>query len=123
MLHFTPEPQSAHFYIQSYEPGSIIINQQTFHHSVIIFKNTCLVWEVNNFQDLTREHLQTLLNYPADVILLGTGAKQIFLPPTLQQEIQKQNRPLDIMSSKMAALTYNLLAQESRDPLLALMIN
>ena len=123
MLHFAPEQQTAFYYIQNYSPGCLTVNHQEIHHSLIIFRDKMIPWSINTFEEMTLESLKPLFDYSADVILLGTGERQFFLPHTLSQEIEKYGRSIDLMSSQMAALTYNLLAQESRNPLLALIIS
>jgi uncharacterized protein len=48
------------------------------------------------------------------VVLLGTGAEQIFIAPELLQAFYREGIGVEVMSTLAAARTYNILAAEER---------
>ncbi|HEY9279381.1 MAG TPA: Mth938-like domain-containing protein [Eoetvoesiella sp.] len=61
---------------------------------------------------------------PADapeVILVGTGLKQQFLPPEVTQSLLKMGIGIETMSTQAAARTYNILMAEGRRVIAALL--
>jgi uncharacterized protein len=55
------------------------------------------------------------------VILLGTGSRQRFPPPALLMPALRNGIGVEVMDSRAAARTYNVLLGEGREVLLALL--
>ena len=61
---------------------------------------------------------------PADapqIVLIGTGARQIFLPATLVQPLNRLGIGVETMDTQAAARTYNILMNEGRRVVAALL--
>ncbi|NLY65669.1 MAG: hypothetical protein GX070_12075, partial [Alcaligenaceae bacterium] len=58
-----------------------------------------------------------------DVLLIGTGKKQVFLPPQIQEALLRARIGIECMDSQAAARTYNVLMSEGRNVAVALLLN
>ena len=56
-----------------------------------------------------------------EFLLLGTGATQVFPPPTLRRACEEAGLGLEVMTTGAAARTYNVLLAEKRAVAAALM--
>ncbi len=111
------------YFVKRYEPGIVWLStHETFTSSILLTPESCTLWPVQVFEDLTPDALKQLLNLESDVILLGTGLQQKFLPPTLLQLLTHHQKTIEVMNSKAACRTYNLLASEGRQAVLGLVV-
>ncbi|MCH9807706.1 MAG: hypothetical protein K0U74_08250 [Alphaproteobacteria bacterium] len=73
-------------------------------------------WEASSMADVSLDTLGLLLKDAGEieVLLLGTGAKQIFPGPELRQALQDHGIAVEAMATGAAARTYNVLLGEQR---------
>jgi uncharacterized protein len=77
---------------------------------------TCLTdWPVTCVNDITEATLDTLIALKPELIALGTGTTQQFLPAHLIAYLQKSGVACEAMHNNAAASTYNMLASDGRD--------
>ena len=92
-------------------------------HSLIIgTRGERLPWHCPSFAALTAEHLAQLAELPAEVLLLGSGQRNRFVPAPWLRPLVQQNRGLETMDTAAACRTYNVLASEGRHVLAALLL-
>lgn len=79
-------------------------------------------------QDVARDPLAFLDDAPAalppdapEVVLIGTGARQVFLSPDVIQPLIKLGIGVETMTTQAAARTYNILMSEDRHVLALLL--
>ncbi|KAI0638500.1 DUF498-domain-containing protein [Trametes polyzona] len=65
-------------------------------------------WKSEHF-----EIFETVVPKP-EILLLGTGERVEMLPPALRQYLTKVGVQIDVMNTRNACSTYNLLAEEGR---------
>lgn len=65
-------------------------------------------------QDLNEQSFQAALDDGAEVIIVGTGAKQQFLPPRTAAALAARGVGLECMSTAAACRTFMLLTAEGR---------
>ncbi|SIN91865.1 Uncharacterized conserved protein, contains Mth938-like domain [Sulfurivirga caldicuralii] len=82
-------------------------------------KHLCPDWGVSAFSDLSEQDIDALLALKPDVILLGTGEHQQFLPPQLLQRCHAAGVGVEVMDSAAACRTFNVMTTEDRPVLLA----
>jgi len=103
--------------IESYGEGRFIVSGTGHKGSLIVTPECVLAWPVTNFAGATPESLAVLtqLAEPVELLLLGSGANQVFLRPALRQAF-KDNLGLAVecMASGAACRTYNVLMNEGR---------
>jgi len=56
-----------------------------------------------------------------DILLVGTGSRQIFVPPAVRQAVRARGPVVDVMDTGAACRTYNLLVAEGRQVVAALL--
>ena len=113
---------SGEFAIESYQAGEILVNGQCYRHSVIITPHSCTPWEIEDIAELQSEHLDFIAEKNPDILLLGTGETQVFPPMQLYGELISLGIGVEIMHSAAAARTYNLLLDEERDVIAAIIV-
>lgn len=80
-------------------------------------------WAPRKLADVSVEALDTLLAADPEIILVGTGAKVLLLPPALQAHVMRRRCGIECMNNGAAARTYNVLLGEGRAVLAAFLID
>ncbi|HBH36601.1 MAG TPA: hypothetical protein DDW45_09820 [Gammaproteobacteria bacterium] len=114
--------QSGGFTIGSYLPGEIQVNGQRYQHSVIVTPKSCTLWKIERIEELQAEHFSFITQQQPDILLLGTGETQQFPPMQHYAELLSLGIGVEIMHSAAAARTYNLLLDEERDVIAAIIV-
>lgn len=116
------EPNRGQYQIQNYFPGKLIINNQVYEHSLIITQTELINWEPQKFQNLKPEDFDEIYKLKPEIILLGTGEKQEFLPASLMQKLAAKKLSVEVMNTHAACRTFNVLVSEGRNVAAALII-
>ena len=134
-----PEIIKSKFTITGYGSNFIEVNKVPYSSSCIV--STSIepnLWKPTSIKSITKADLEELLSFDPDVVILGTGSKHQFLPLDLQT-LRKKNNDDDIsflekdnnltncisiesMSTNAACRTFNILAAEGRNVVVALII-
>jgi uncharacterized protein len=122
-MKFTEHRDSNVYMIKHYEPGCVKINQQVLRESCFL-SQTKLVenWDCESFERLNSDALTPMLALKPEVILLGTGETQRFPHPELFQYCAQHGIGLEVMNNLAACRTFNVLATEDRNVVLALIL-
>ena len=111
------------FRIRSFEPGKLLVNEQTYTNSVIIYQKTLEPdWKPQQFTDLKPEHFKHLENSGQKLIIVGTGERQQFPHISLYAKLLTEGIVLEFMSTKKACHTFNILMAENRQAACALLL-
>jgi len=116
---------SEHPTVRHYSPGELRIGGSTYGHSLIITpQQGARPWEPQDFDSLQLEHLKALLEFDPrpELILLGTGATQRFLPREYMAPLINARIGVEVMTSAAAARTWNVVLGENRQALAAILI-
>ena len=123
------DPLVAAYTFTGYGNRHVEINRQAWAQSVIVQTDAApLAWRPTSVSGITSDDLHGLLETQAEVILLGTGDRQIFLDPSLIAPLSMSRGPqglpigLEVMSTQAACRTFNLLAAEGRRVVAAVVI-
>ena len=73
---------------------------------------------ISSVAELTAAHVEKLLVDAPEVVLLATGARLQFPNPEVRAAFARRGLGLEVMDTRAAAYTYNVLLQEQRDVLL-----
>ena len=79
-------------------------------------------WAPAGFAALTEEDFVALLQHDPELVLLGTGAVQRFPHPRLLQALSKARVGVEVMDTRAACRTFNILVAEDRRAVAALII-
>ena len=121
-MKFSPERIDAQS-ISGYGPGWVAVAGEKIESSVILgAKGLRESWNVQSFEQLGPEHFAYLATLDAEVMLLGTGERTRFAPPKWLAPLYARRIGLESMDSFAACRTYNILAGEGRNVVVALII-
>jgi len=103
------------YLVEGYEPGRIQIDGRIFNVGLILSPRRIVPdWGPAQAEDLTLTHLEALLALEPQVILLGTGARQVFPPFALLASALTRGIGIEVMDTGAACRTYNILMGEGR---------
>ena len=118
------DPQSSLNTITGYGLGYIEVNSKAYSQAIIIQpEGEITTWPVNTFADLSLENLASLCAFKPELIIIGTGKKQQFLKPELIKPLIFAKIGFEIMGSQAACRTYNILMNEGRQVLAAILLD
>lgn len=130
--------------VTAYGQDYIQINRVTYQHAVYFAPEGAIhEWQVQGVADITEHELRKIAglddNTPLDpmalldgrpaqkpddapeVLLIGTGLKQHFLPVSVTQALLTLGIGVEVMTTQAAARTYNILMAEGRRVVAALL--
>ena len=109
--------------ITGYDLNWVEVNQVRHQSSLIVTPDQLLLeWSVKTIKDINENSFEAIKFLDIEIILLGTGNTQEHLEPKLLEYFSKKNIAIESMSNQSACRTYNILANEERKVLLALML-
>jgi len=109
--------------ITGYDLNWVEVNQERHHSSLIVTPTQLLLeWPVKSIKDIKENSFEAIESLNVEIILLGTGNIQEHLEPRLLEYFSKKNMAVESMNNQSACRTYNILANEERKVLLALML-
>lgn len=104
-----------HNRIRAYSPGQFVINQATYHCSLIVTPERIITdWPPTRFEELSAADLTTLIALDPELIVLGTGPRLRFPTPAHTQPMVEANIGFEVMDTAAACRTYNILMGEGR---------
>jgi uncharacterized protein len=107
--------------ITGYGEGYVMVNGERRASSVVVLPDRIEQWSAAAFDTLTAEDFAFLKGLGAEIVLLGTGAKQRFPHPRLTAELARAGIGLEVMDLQAACRTYNILVAEERKVAAALL--
>jgi len=109
--------------IKAYGAGSIQVNETVYDRDLIVMPESIeSEWVSAPIAELTADHFAAVHDYAPEILLLGTGRRQIFPPARLMAELGRQGMGLEGMDTAAACRTYNVLMSEDRRVAAALMM-
>ncbi len=122
-MKFAEDHNDTLYKITSYEPQGIYINGRLFERSVLLSPTAVIDdWEPKVYSELDAHHLVPFYDLKPEVILLGTGEKQIFPKPEILRALAKERIGFEIMDTHAACRTFNIIMAEGRSVVAALFI-
>lgn len=123
MPSLTLDDNSASYQIRAYQPGTIKVNDKTLTSSIIISPTELIEnWPPQTIQEITPSSLQRVAELRPDILLIGTGSTQVFLPTEIYGELINLGIGVECMDTGAACRTYNALSSENRNVMAALLI-
>jgi uncharacterized protein len=119
----TLDDNHAAYQIRAYQPGSIQINDQILHKSLIVTPNKLIQdWPPQTFSELSSEHLAIIIDLSPAIVLIGTGSTIQFPNAAIYGDLINAGIGVEIMDTHAACRTYNALTAEDRNVVAALVI-
>jgi uncharacterized protein len=109
--------------ITGYGPGWVGVNGEKITHSVIIGSGgERIAWNAQRFDDLDARHFEQVASVSAEVAIFGSGSRIRFPRPAWLRPLIDKHVGLETMDTAAACRTYNILAQEGRSVVVALLL-
>jgi len=109
--------------ITAHGPGWVGVQADRIEHSVVIgSRGQRLPWNCERFEDLGPEHFAQLAEQGCEVVIFGSGQKLRFPQPAWLRPLIAKRIGVETMDTAAACRTYNILAQEGRDVIVALLL-
>jgi uncharacterized protein len=122
-MKFTLDRPGTLHVVRGYAPGRLRIGEREFARSVIVSAATLIEdWRPQHIGELSSADLEPVLALAPQVLLLGSGARQVFPAPELLASLYAARIGFEIMDTAAACRTYNVLVGEGREVAAALMI-
>lgn len=122
-MQLTLDKPLGNYQIRSYQMGNIQVNDQHFHHSIIVSPYQLINdWPPQTLIEMTAEHVEIILNLNPDVVLLGSGTTFSFPDTNVLAGFYQQQIGIEVMDTGSACRTYNVLAAEGRQVVAALLV-
>lgn len=103
------------FLLRGADGSQALVNDRRLTGSFVLAPDHLIdTWPVSDARALTADDLAPLLALEPEVILLGTGATQVFPPAAVMAACLSRGVGLEAMTNAAAARTFNVLASEGR---------
>ncbi len=112
-MRFTQESSSAIHLIRAYAAGELRINDDIYRETVIVNATSVLrLPEVHTPADLSASHVSSILALDPELVLLGSGVKQIFPAASFRAQFLSAGIGFEVMDTGAACRTFNVLLSE-----------
>ncbi|MFT4179797.1 MAG: Mth938-like domain-containing protein [Thermomonas sp.] len=102
-------------FLRGADGESALVNDRRLTSSFVIAPNTLVEdWLVRDAGAMVAGDLDALFALQPELVLLGTGAKQLFPPAVVMAACLQRGIGMEIMTNAAAARTYSVLAGEGR---------
>lgn len=119
-LHLTSSASENLF--SGYGAGYVAVNHVRYGKSVVVTPQSVTEWRVGGFDRLTAADFGFIEELKPEIVIFGTGATQRFPRPELARALAATGAGLEVMDSRAACRTYNILVAEGRKVVAAILI-
>jgi uncharacterized protein len=114
-MRFTEDSSSAHNTVRGYQAGELRINDSLFRTPVIVSASSIGPGpSIAGAQELGANHAAAVLALEPELVLLGTGARQIFPDASFGAQFLRAGIGFEVMDTGAACRTFNVLVGEQR---------
>ena len=114
-MRFTQDSGSSANLVRAYGPGELRINDETYRGSIIVSASAVKeAPDICRVQDLAGLDPSRILALDPELVLLGTGQRQIFPPASFRAEFLRAGIGFEVMDTGAACRTFNVLVAEQR---------
>jgi uncharacterized protein len=106
-----------------YGEGYVDVNGARHRANVLVAAETVVPgWSVGPLDSLTQDDIRRLSDLKPEIVLLGSGAAFRLPPPALLAPLYEGGIGVEVMDTKAACRTYNILLSEGRRVVAALIV-
>jgi uncharacterized protein len=114
-MRFTQDSSSASHIIRAYGAGEFKIDDAVFRGPIILSSSAIAAGPaIGGADELGAEHVAALLALEPELVLVGTGARQVFPAPGFCAEFLRRRVGFEVMDTGAACRTFNVLVAEQR---------
>jgi uncharacterized protein len=101
--------------VTGYGPDYIEVNRVRHAGSLIVAPDSPVrTWSADAIETLHEDDFVPVLALEPELVLVGTGAQQRFLPPALLASLAQAGVGFEVMDTAAACRTFNILMGENR---------
>ena len=109
--------------VTGYGDGYVSINHERHERSILVSPDTPVQhWAPENFEALSPAHFAPAFALKPEILILGTGETLRFPPPAVTRVLVDARIGYEIMDTRAACRTYNILMAEGRHVVAAILI-
>src|SRR5436190_18226423 len=106
-----------------YGEGYVSVNDRRYEGNLVVAPDhEVAAWDAESFETLTPVHFEAILALKPEIVILGTGARQRFPPPALMRAFADASVGFEVMDTRAACRTYNILIAEGRAVVAAIFV-
>ena len=122
-MKFQPDTLDGVNVITRHETTRLWVGPRPYARSLLVpWRGEVVDWNVASFAALTAAHFEQIAAMAPEVVILGTGTRLRFPPPTVLRALYALRIGIESMDLAAASRTYNVLANEGRSVLGAFLI-
>ena len=123
-MRLTEDSSSPINLIRGYSAGELKINDQSYEDAVILSPRELLTdASLSTVADLSPTHATRILELDPELVLVGSGPKQIFPAASFGAHFLRAGVGFEVMDTGAACRTFNVLAAEQRRVVAVLIVN
>lgn len=120
LSHDLPE---GYLFFRNCAPDAVTIVDRVLTRSFLLAPDRLVEdWPVTSAAEFDLAAIEALLALEPEVVLLGTGERQVFPPREALAALLARRVGIEVMTNAAACRTYNLLAGEGRRVVAAIML-
>lgn len=110
--------------IISYSDDSFTLKDKVIKSNIIVSNDRLIEnWRVASYKILALQHMNSIIEWQPEIILLGTGKESGFQNYELLSYFAAKKIGFEIMNTGAACRSYNLLIDEGRNVVACLFLN
>ena len=110
--------------ITGYGPGWVGVNGEKIMHAVLVSpRGERIDWNCPDFESLGPQHFEQLAVMDVELVVFGSGTRLRFPHPAWLKALHARRIGIETMDTRAACRTYNILAQEGRNVVAALLMD
>ena len=122
-MRFTQDLTTGIHVIRGYADGGLRVNENTYRGAVILSAATLIDRpNIQNLEGLLKVDAARILALEPELVLLGTGARQVFPEPVFGAQFLRAGIGFEVMDTSAACRTFNVLVGEQRRVAAALLL-
>ena len=114
-MDLTLDRPEGYLFVRRVGAHSITLSDRELERSFLLAADRAIEeWPVDTASMLEASHVEALLALQPELVILGTGERQIFPAAAFMAGFLRKGVGIEVMDNAAAARTYNLLAGEGR---------
>lgn len=108
--------------VTGYSGEGIAVGGRLFRSSILILPDSVRDWDCAGVDELDADRLASALAEAPEILLLGSGHRLQFPDAELGLQLGRRGIGLEVMDTRAACRTFNILLQEGRRVVAALIV-
>jgi uncharacterized protein len=122
-MRFAQDSSSAANLVRAYGSGELRVNDEVYRSAIILSASAIHAMpDIRDMEDLARLDPSRILALDPELVLLGTGPRQIFPAAPFRAQFLSAGIGVEVMDTGAACRTFNVLVAEHRRVVALLMV-